>query len=187
MLVIENTIISENVVDIRFVCDLDCCNGHCCVEGDAGAPLEEEEVSILEDIIDIIKLYMSDKGAGVISKEGVFDYDSAGELVTPLINGKECAFTVFTNDGTAECAIEKAFDDKKISYPKPISCHLYPIRLTNLKDHQAVNYHKWYICHSALKKGEELDIPVYKFLEEPLIRKFSKQWYNALVKKIDSG
>lgn len=150
------------------------------MDGDAGAPLEEEEISILEDYLDEIKPYMSEKGLKVVEESGVFDYDEDGEFVTPLVNDRECAFVYF-DKGVSYCAIEKAWSEKKINFQKPISCHLYPVRLSELKHHTAVNYDRWDICKAALKKGKQDNIPLYKFLKTPLIRKFGEKWYHELM------
>ena len=184
MIVIDNTIISEDIRDIRFCCDLKKCKGDCCVEGDAGAPLEEEEISLLEDFIDEIKPYMTNDGIKVIESNGIFDYDENGEYVTSLINNRECAYVYFEDDIT-RCAIEKAFEEGKINFQKPVSCHLYPIRITKHKDFEAVNYHKWYICQSACTLGKDINLPLYKFLKEPLVRKYGEEWYLKLVEKIE--
>ena len=186
MLVIDNILVSEEIRDIRFCCDLDKCLGACCVEGDAGAPLEEEEISLLEDDIDIIKPYMRPEGIEVIEKYGVFDYDTSGEFVTPLINDKDCVFVYYENN-IAMCAIEKAYEEGKVNFQKPISCHLYPIRITKHKDFEAVNYHKWYICQTACTLGKKLELPLYKFLKEPLIRKYGEEWYGKLVEEIEGA
>lgn len=185
MIVIDNTIISEDIRDVRFCCDLEKCRGACCVEGDAGAPLEEEEISQLEDYIDRIKPFMQESGIEVIENSGVFDYDMNGEYVTPLISDKDCAF-VFYENNIAKCAIEKAYENKKISFRKPLSCHLYPIRIKNYAGDDAVNYHKWAICQPACAKGKEINLPLYKFLKDSLIRKFGEEWYNKLVQNIES-
>lgn len=182
MITIDNTIISDELIEKKFVCDLRKCKGECCVSGDEGAPLEEEEISLLEDYIDRIKLYMTDEGKRIINKIGVFDYGADGDYVTPLVNDRECAFTIFEK-GIAFCAIEKAFNDKNSEFQKPISCHLYPIRIKKYNDYYAVNYHKWPICKSALKNGETLNVAVFKFLKEPLIRKFGEKWYDKLEKE----
>jgi len=179
MITIDNTIISDELIEKKFVCDLKKCKGECCVEGDEGAPLEEEEISIIEDYIDLIKPYMTEQGRKVVEKTGVFDYGADGDFVTPLVNDCECAFTIL-KDGIAFCAIEKAFLEKKINFQKPISCHLYPVRIKKYKDFEAVNYHQWHVCNPATKLGEKLGVPVYKFLKEPLIRKYGKQWYQKL-------
>jgi len=184
MRIIDNTLVSEDLKEVYFACNLSQCMGNCCVEGDAGAPLEEEEISILEDSIDEIKAFMSDKGREVVEKNGVFEYDMDAEMVTPLINDQECAFTVFEK-GVALCAIEKAWLAGKIDFQKPISCHLYPVRLSKLKNHIAVNYHRWDICKAALVKGKEDRLPLYQYLKVPLIRQFGEGWYEKLSKAFE--
>ncbi|MBN2615742.1 MAG: DUF3109 family protein [Bacteroidales bacterium] len=179
MVIINDTLVSENLNKVHFICDLDKCHGDCCVEGDAGAPLEEDEISIIEDALDEIMPYMTPEGREVVEKTGVFDYDMDGSYVTPLVNNRECAFVYFEN-GISLCAIEKAWAEGKIDFQKPISCHLYPVRLKQLTSHTAVNYDQWSICNAALLKGKENQVPVYKFLKEPLIRKFGSEWYNQL-------
>lgn len=186
MIVVEHTIVSDEVANIYFVCDLENCKGECCVQGDAGAPIDAEEISFIEDNIDEIIPFMKKDGVDVINRIGVFDYDAEGNYVTPLINENECAFTIFEN-GIAKCAIEEAFHAGKSDFLKPISCFLYPIRITEYENIEAVNYHKWSICDCALKKGEKLKVPVYKFLKEPLISKYGKEWYEKLDKEIESG
>jgi hypothetical protein len=180
VLYLPPTLISEDLRDIRFCCDLAKCKGACCVEGDAGAPLEEEEISLLEDYIDEIKLYMLPGGIAEVDEFGVFDYDAAGNFVTPLVQGRECVFVYF-EDGIARCAIEKAFQEKKIPFPKPISCHLYPVRITVSDGEDRVNYHKWHICNKALENGQKLNLPLYEFLQDSLTRKYGRNWYNRLV------
>jgi hypothetical protein len=155
------------------------------VEGDAGAPLTEEEIANLEDHIDSIKPFMTARGIEEIGRTGVFDYDAQGEFVTPLIRGLECAFTNFSDD-IAFCAIEKAFEEGSIRFRKPLSCHLYPIRISHLKAGEAVNYHKWEICKKALKEGTKLGIPLYQFCEEALVRKYGREWYGELVEIVNT-
>lgn len=186
MISIGNTIISEEVIKKQFSCDLSKCYGECCVQGDAGAPLDVDEISQLEDFIDKIKPYMTEEGRKVIEKEGVFDYDVDGELVTPLVNNRECAFVYFENK-IALCSIEKAYREGKIPNIKPISCSLYPIRITEYKDFEAVNYHHWDICDLARVKGKKEKMAVYEFLKEPLIRKYGKAWYKTLEEEVNSG
>jgi hypothetical protein len=181
MIVVENIFLSDDLKEVRFCCDLDKCKGACCIEGDAGAPLEEEEISNLEDYIEDIKPYMVLEGIATIDQTGVFDYDAHGNFVTSLVHGKECAF-VYWEEGIARCAIEKAFQEKAIPFPKPISCHLYPIRLSKIKNGEAVNYHKWSICRKALENGKRLNLPLYQFLKEALIRKYGRTWYNKLTR-----
>lgn len=186
MIIIGNTIVSDDLREAFFSCNLSECFGACCVDGDAGAPLEENEIGILEDMLQEIIPFMSDKGKDVVRKNGVFDYDSFGHFVTPLVYEKECAFVVVDEKGIAFCAIEQAFLEKRISFQKPISCHLYPVRINNHTDFDAVNYHQWHICKSACKKGEEQKILLYKFLKTPLIRKFGQNWYDELVLQIEN-
>jgi hypothetical protein len=181
---IDDTLVSEELKSICFSCDLLQCKGDCCVEGDAGAPLEEEEISILEDCIDEIKPYMTKGGLKEIEKTGVFDYDADAEYVTPLVNDRECAFVYFEN-GISYCAIEKAWIEGKISFQKPVSCHLYPVRLSKLKHHTAVNYDRWDICKVALIKGKQESIPLYRYLKTPLIRKFGESWYQKLAQAMN--
>lgn len=179
MIVIDDTIISEDLLKVRFACDLSKCFGACCVEGDAGAPLDEEEIGIIEDILDKVKPYMTPEGIQVVENQGVFDYDETGNFVTSLVNDRDCVFIYF--DGNiAKCAIEKAYLDKKIKYQKPISCHLYPVRITEYPDYDAVNYHKWEICDSACKNGQRLQLPLYKCLEIPLTRAYGRDWFKKL-------
>jgi len=176
---IANTLVSEDLLERRFVCDLNACKGACCVEGDAGAPLETEEISILEDIIDEIKPFMADDGSRVVEKEGVFVVDTDGNYVTPLVENKHCAFVVFDN-GIAKCAIENAFNAGKTKFKKPVSCHLYPVRITEYDEYDAVNFHEWNICKPACTCGAKLNVPVFRFLKEPLIRKYGEDWYAEL-------
>jgi len=183
MIAIEKTLISDDLRDIRFICDLEKCHGACCVEGDAGAPLEEEEISLLEDEIQEIKPFMTADGIEVIEKNGVFDYDMFGHFVTPLVHDRECAFVYF-EEGIARCAIEKAFQEGKIPFAKPVSCHLYPVRIGKYKDFEAVNYHEWHICHEALRKGKMNNVPLVVFLKDALVRKFGEAWYNQLLAEI---
>jgi len=176
MIQIDDILISDELKEIKFACNLSACKGNCCVLGDAGAPLDEEEISILEDYIDDIKPYMSEAGKEVIELTGVFDYDADAEYVTPLVNGEECAF-VYVEKGLNLCAIEKAWLEGKIKYRKPISCHLYPIRLSKVGEFTAINYNKWSICAPALLNGNNKGLPLYKYLEEPIIRKFGSEFY----------
>jgi len=184
MIIIDDTVVSDDLANIKFACNLKKCKGACCVEGDAGAPLLEEEIGELEDCVDEVKPYMTEKGLKVIEEMGVFEYDMAGQFVTPLVDGCECAFAIF-NEGIAWCAIEKAWTEGKVRFRKPVSCHLYPIRITTYENYDAVNYHQWHICKQALVHGRREDVPLYKFLKEALIRKYGEQWYNDLVREIE--
>jgi hypothetical protein len=185
MLLIDNVSISDDLYLVRFCCNLPKCLGACCVGGDAGAPLEEAEISIIEDELDIYKPYMTEGGIRTVEKQGVFDYDMFGKFVTPLVNDGECAFANFSG-GIAHCAIEKAFFDHKTRFRKPVSCHLYPVRITEYEQFDAVNYHKWNICKPALKKGSREGIPLYKFLKSALVRKYGEDWYHRLELEIGS-
>lgn len=179
MIAIDNTIVSEHLLEKKFVCDLNACKGECCVAGDSGAPLDVEEIAIMESVLDKVKPYLPKDGLKAIEKQGVVVIDEDGDYTTPLVKGKHCAFTYFENK-IAKCAIEKAFYEGEISWKKPISCHLYPVRITKHKGYDAVNYHKWEICKPACECGSKLNVPVYKFLKEPLIRKYGDNWYKQL-------
>ena len=181
MIQIDNALLSEDLFSKRFVCDLGACKGACCVEGDSGAPLEAEEVGKLEDALDDIKPYMRQEGIDRVEETGVFTIDVDGEYVTPLVNDEECAFVSFDKNGTAKCSIEQAHRDGKTDFLKPISCHLYPIRLTQLKDFVALNYHYWPICDPARSCGAKLDVKVFQFLREPITRKFGEEFFGKLV------
>jgi hypothetical protein len=180
MIEIDNTMVSGDLLERRFVCDLAACKGACCVQGDSGAPLEDDELELLDEVYDEVKPYMRPEGIAAVEKEGVYMVDFDQEFVTPLVNNAECAYATFDDHGTAKCAIEMAYIDGKTKWKKPISCHLYPVRLTQLSQHTAVNYHKWKICAPACACGESLDVKVYKFLKEPLTRKFGSEWYEKL-------
>jgi hypothetical protein len=181
MIAIDNTLISEDIIEKKFVCDLNACKGECCVAGDSGAPLDKEELEILESVVEKVKPYMTKKGIKAVEKNGAWEKDSDGDYTTTLVSeGAECAFVYFDENKVACCAIEKAWIEKKIGWQKPISCHLYPIRITKHRSYDAVNYHKWDVCKPACECGTKLDVPVYKFLKAPLIRKYGKDWYKQL-------
>lgn len=180
MLQIDDTIISRDVLETQFICDLCKCKGECCVDGDAGAPLEKDENDQINEIIPIIWDELSPKAQELITKQGISYRDYDGELVTSIINGKECVFTYFDEDGVCKCVIENAYRQGRISVPKPISCHLYPIRLQKYRDFTAVNYHRWSVCNPALTLGSKEGVELYKFLKEPLIRKFGEKWFEDL-------
>jgi hypothetical protein len=179
MIAIGETLVSEDLLEKKFVCDLKACKGACCVEGESGAPLEEDELQILEDIYDKVKPYIPADGIKAIEKQGKHIIDTDGEHVTPLVKGKHCAYTYFEN-GTALCAIEKAYKEGKIKFQKPVSCHLYPVRIDRTKIYDAVNYQRWSICKPACKLGEQLQVPVYRFVKDGLVRKYGKKWYAEL-------
>lgn len=180
LLEIKDKIVSLEIFQKNFVCDLESCKGACCVEGDAGAPLTFEEVDIIEEILEDVKPYMRPEGIAAVEKSGVFYMDQENEPVTTLVNGGECAFVYFDERGIAKCAIEKAHAEGKTDFKKPVSCHLYPIREKKINDYTALNYDKWSICDPACKLGDELKVPVYKFLKEPLIRAYGEEFYHEL-------
>lgn len=183
MLQIDNTIISLDIFEQTFHCDLSQCKGRCCVEGESGAPLEQEEIAELERVLPIVWPELSLAARRVIDQQGVCYKDISGETVTSIVNDKDCVFTCYDDNGICYCALEKTWRAGKSSFIKPISCHLYPIRLTKLSSGRiALNYELWHICQSALKKGKLLNLPVYQFLKEPLIRKFGQAWYDQLCK-----
>lgn len=181
MIAIDKTLISEDLLDKKFVCDLNACKGACCVAGDSGAPLEKDELQILDSILEKVKPYMVKKGIKAVEKYGSYVIDGDGDYTTTLVSpGAECAFVFFDENKIAKCAIEQAYYHGKIDWKKPISCHLYPVRITAHKEYDAVNYDKWSICKPACECGAKLDVPVYKFLKEPLIRKYGKDWFKQL-------
>lgn len=185
MIVIGNIIVSDDVKGTSFVCNLKACKGACCVEGESGAPLEKEELEILKNIYSEVEPYITDDGKKVIAEQGTFvEVMEDGKIVyeTPLM-GKHgaCAYVNFSSDGTAYCGIEKAYEDGKVNFRKPISCHLYPIRITEYEEFTAVNVERWdEVCMDSCSLGEKLKVPVYKFLKDPLIRKFGDRFYQLL-------
>ena len=186
MIVIDNQIISDDIKNKSFVCDLNKCKGACCVEGDLGAPLEEDELPIMEEIYDKVKPYLSEEGIKAIEEQGLYIKDWEGDFSTTTINEKECAYAIYDENKTLKCGIEAAYRDGKINYYKPISCHLYPIRVTKYEKYEALNYDQWDICNDACTLGEALKVPVYKFLKEPLIRKYGESWFNKLENEIEA-
>ncbi len=181
MFQLGKTIVSEDIIEKEFVCNLSTCKGKCCIDGEAGAPLEEDELKILLDIYPKVKPFLRAEGILAIEYQGLF-ITNEGEYETPLINNKDCAFVIFDEKNTAKCGIEEAYNQGVINWKKPISCHLYPIRIMNYSEFSAVNYHHWPICDDACVLGKELQIPVYKFVKEALIRKFGEDWYSELEK-----
>jgi hypothetical protein len=177
---IKNTLVSDDLVSKEFVCNISKCKGVCCVAGEAGAPLEKEEVGFLQKNYPKIKPYLNKKGTQAIEEQGVFVKGLDGDFETPLVKGKECAYTVFSENGTASCGIEKAHQQGAIDFQKPISCHLYPVRVQQYDKMTAVNYHNWSICSDACSLGASIKIPVYQFVKKALIRKFGTDWYDAL-------
>ena len=179
MVEIQNTLVSLDIFQVQFCCDLASCKGACCIEGDAGAPVSLDEVEGLEEAADIVWDELSRKAQRIIKNEGVVYPDAVGELVTSIVDGRDCVFTCH-HDGCCYCAIDKAYREGRCTHNKPLSCHLYPIRLKKMGDYTAVNYHQWGICQPALALGKKLNLPLYKFLKEPLIRAFGQSWYDEL-------
>ena len=180
MFQIDKTIVSEEILDNDFVCNLNACKGACCVDGEYGAPLEEEETKILADIFDEVKPYLRPEGVAAIMEQGAFVKGEDGEWETPLVNKSECAYVIFDDKGITKCGIEAAYLDGAVSWKKPVSCHLYPVRTREYSEFTAVNYHRWEICDPACQLGKELKVPIYKFVKDALIRKFGAAWYQEL-------
>ena len=177
---IDNVLISTEIITEKFCCDLDACKGECCVEGDAGAPVTLDEVAAIEDAVDSVWDSLNASAQTIIDKQGVAYTDQEGDLVTSIVGGKDCVFTYHEN-GCCFCALEKAYRAGKTKFCKPISCALYPIREVHLKNGLVgLNYHRWDVCKEAVTKGRELDIPIYKFLKDPLVRRFGEEWYKML-------
>ena len=180
MIQIDDTLVSLDLIERSFLCDLSHCKGQCCVEGDSGAPLEPGEEEELKRVLPEIWNDLLPEARTVIQSQGVAYTDSDGDRVTSIVGDKNCVFTCYDTDGVCKCAIEKAYREGRVSYYKPISCHLYPARITQYKTFQAVNYHRWDVCKAAELLGKKEQVPVYQFLKEPLIRKFGQAWYDAL-------
>lgn len=180
MFQLGKTIISEDLIEKEFVCNLGACKGECCIAGEAGAPLEKEEVTVLNKIYKDVKPFLRPEGIAAIENQGAHIETESGDLETPLVDGAECAYVTFTDQGVASCGIEDAYNAGKVSFRKPVSCHLYPVRIQQYSEFSAVNYHKWPICNDACTLGKELQVPVYKFVKDALIRKFGEDWYEDL-------
>lgn len=180
MIEIGDTIVSSELFTARFCCDLSACRGECCVEGNSGAPLDTDEIEPLEQEWENYKPYMKPEGIAAIEEQGVAVVDQDGDLTTPLINNAECAYSINEN-GTTWCAIEKAWTLGKSAYRKPISCHLYPIRLVKFSNGTTgLQYHRWDICRAAERLGASKGEPLLRTLREPIIRRFGKEYYEAL-------
>ena len=184
MFLIQNTLVSLDVLEKEFCCDLDTCRGCCCIEGDAGAPLTDEELTIIEQILPQLKPHMTPEARKVVEEQGLSYLDPSGERVLSIVNGKDCVFARTDHNGWCYCLIEKMTPslcgEGRSGVLKPISCHLYPIRLTQVGEYTGLEYHRWDICHCARILGKKKHIPLYRFLKEPLIRRFGENWYNEL-------
>ncbi len=185
MIQIQHTVISEDILEEKFICDLCKCKGQCCVDGESGAPITKEEYTEINDILPEIWDDLSPKAQELINEQGIAYTDYDGELVTSIIKGEECVFTFFDENGVCKCAIDNAYREGRISVQKPISCHLYPIRLKEYVEFTALNYNRWSICEPAVDLGRKNGVPLYRFLKEPLIRKFGEDWYNEVCEAAD--
>jgi len=183
MFVIGDTLVSLDVLEKEFCCNLDKCRGCCCIEGDAGCPVTDEELQLIEAMLPDLLPHMTPEARAVVEQQGLSYLDPSGERVLSIVNGKDCVFARTDHNGWCYCLIEKLNHQSSIinhQFPKPISCHLYPVRLTQVGDRVGVEYHRWDICHCARVLGKKQHIPLYQFLREPLIRRFGKEWYNEL-------
>ena len=180
MVEIEDKIISNELFEKKFVCDLQKCKGGCCVEGDSGAPLKSKEIKEIAKNLSIIKSEMSTKGLNAIKNNDFHYVDSDGDKVTKLVDGKECVFVVFDKNNIAKCSIESAFRKNKINFNKPISCHLYPVRVKKYDSFTAVNVDSWHVCKPACECGTELNVPVFKFLKDAIVRSWGLDFYHHL-------
>jgi len=180
MIEIGRTLISLDIFEKQFLCDILKCKGACCIEGDSGAPLTNEEAEIIERDYSAFENLLPKKHKKEIEKQGFSLIDSDGDLVTPLVNNRQCAYSFYDERGILKCAIEKAHFDGKTKFRKPVSCHLFPIRITEYKRYDAINYEKLDICKPGRECGVSEKLPIYKFLKEPLIRQYGEEWYNEV-------
>ncbi|MEN8117776.1 MAG: DUF3109 family protein [Bacteroidota bacterium] len=180
MIEIGRTILSRDIFEKRFVCDIQQCKGACCIEGDSGAPLTDEEAIIIESEYSTFKEHLPRKHKKEIEKQGFSVIDSDGDLVTPLVNNRQCVYSFYDKQGILKCAIEKAHFEGKLEFRKPVSCHLFPIRITEYKRFDAVNCQELDICKPGKTCGIAQNTPLYKYLKEPLIRKYGEEWYKEV-------
>jgi Fe-S-cluster containining protein len=183
MILVQDILVSDEVVEEQFLCNLTACKGACCWEGDAGAPLEDDELAILDRILPDIKPFLTARGIEEIEKQGTFYIDAEDGLpATTLIDGGPCAYINYTEDGIAQCGIEQAWKAGATDFRKPISCQLYPIRVERNEkvDFEALNYHRWDICSAACTAGKKAKLPVYQFLKDAIIRKYGEDFYEEL-------
>lgn len=186
MLEIQNTLISLDLIERFFCCDLHACKGACCIEGDAGAPITDAEQHQIEEALPQVFDELLPGAQREIRQSGVSYVDEEGDLVTTIVNGRDCAFTCYDKDGTCLCAFERAFRQGRCSFRKPSSCHLYPVRLTEYPSFTAVNLHRWKICKPAETLGRKLGLRAYQFLKEPLVARFGSEWYDELCQAADA-
>ncbi len=180
MLQIQDTLVSLDLAERFFCCNLDSCLGECCIEGDAGAPITEDEYNKLKEILPNVWDDLLPSAQERIKEAGVGYVDEEGDLVTQIVDGRNCVFTCYGEGGMCHCAIEKAFREGRVDWRKPISCYLYPLRLTRYPSFTAVNYHRWKICKCAEVLGRKEGIRLYRFLEGPLVERFGREWYDEL-------
>lgn len=180
MILHGESLISEDVINARFICDIEKCKGACCIEGDRGAPLEAAEIEKISEDYDQIQEYLSEDGKILISHIGFYEEDPDGGHTTTCLPDGRCSFVIKDADGILSCGIENAYRDGKTDFRKPISCHLYPIRVSQYAHYHALNYHQWDVCKAACSLGEKEGVRVYEFLKDALIRKFGEQWYTEL-------
>jgi hypothetical protein len=182
MIQIGNTLVSDDLLTEAFVCDLNACKGACCVEGEYGAPLTQDEADELARLQDQIAPYLSDEGKATIADQGAWVTGEDGELETPLMPTGHCAYVIEDADKKLKCGLETVHQEGVLSFKKPLSCHLYPVRVQQYSSFEAVNYHRWDICGAACALGSSLKVKVYVFVKEALVRKFGEEWYTALEK-----
>ncbi|MBO6515966.1 MAG: DUF3109 family protein [Bacteroidia bacterium] len=181
MIIHENTLISDDLLKEFFACDIQRCKGACCIEGDKGAPISKEEVVEIERIMEPVLEELSPEHRDFIQKNGFYEEDDDGELVTTCLDDGKCCFVVEQGNGVLGCGIENAFYKNKVDFVKPISCHLYPVRIREFDTYTTLNYHEWYLCQAACSKGRSEQIKVYEFTETALRRRFGDDWYEGLV------
>ncbi|MEO8770437.1 MAG: DUF3109 family protein [Ferruginibacter sp.] len=183
MIAIDNVLVSDQIVKAQFVCDLNSCKGACCVDGDAGAPLNKNELKNIDEVFDKVLPYLNEESKMELNKQGRYVYDKEFGWVTPTIKSKVCVYGIVDKSGIVKCGIEQAYLDGKVKWKKPISCHLFPVIVTKSKDGvtEFANYEpREDNCKAACVLGKKLKVPVYQFLKEPLIRKFGQKFYDAL-------
>lgn len=177
---VGRALLSDDIIEEHFLCDVLKCKGACCIEGDSGAPLTDEEAIQIEKDYPLFEEYLPQKHKKEVEKQGYSVIDSDGDLVTPLVNNRQCVYSFYNDNGILQCAVEKAYFEGKIKFRKPISCHLFPIRITEYRDFDAVNYQQLRICKPGRQCGASQKLPLYKFLKEPLIKKYGEEWYKEL-------
>ncbi|MCS6967460.1 MAG: DUF3109 family protein [Cytophagales bacterium] len=180
MLIVGKTVISDDIAEKFFACHIEKCKGACCVEGDSGAPLLEEELSLLQEIFEKIKPFLTPEGVATIEQRGTYVLDPDRQYATPLKPSGECAYAITDETGALKCGIEMAYLAGATTFQKPLSCHLYPIRVTRCGEYDALNYHQWHVCRPGCQLGKKLGIPLYVFLKQALVRAYGKEWYNEL-------